>query len=100
MEVHSPYRFLIVIKAIRQQFQVLAISPLYIVANIYGKLCYLCNCLQFPDRRSLSERCVFHTALQVFKIVKISAPYLHDTFAFAVDFTGRSGRNQHRLFVP
>ena len=86
---------------IRQQSQVPAILPLYIVANIYRKLCYLCHCLQFPDRRSLSERCVFHTALQVFKIVKkISAPYLHDTFTFAVNVTGRSGRNQHRLFVP
>ena len=25
---------------------------------------------------------------------------LHDTFLFAVDVTGRSGRNQHVLFVP
>ena len=49
----------------------------------------------FNLQLSLSERRVFHTALQVFKIVKkISPPYLHDTFAFAVDFTGRSGRNQ------
>ena len=49
---------------------------------------------------SLSERCVFHTALQVLKIVnKISPPYLHNIFLFAVDITGCSGRNQQRLFV-
>jgi len=52
-------------------------------------------------RLSFSDRRVFHTALQVFKIVKkISPPYLHDTFSFAVDVSGRSGRNQHSLFVP
>ena len=40
-------------------------------------------------------------ALQVFKIVnKISPPYLHEVFSFAVDVTGRSGRNVHRLYVP
>ena len=38
---------------------------------------------------SLSERRGFHTALQVFKIVnKISPPYLHNIFSFAVDITG------------
>ena len=50
---------------------------------------------------SLSERCVFHTALQVFKIVnKTSPPYLHNIFSFAVDVTGCFGRNQQRLIVP
>jgi len=54
----------------------------------------------FYLRLSLTERRVFHTA-QVFKIVnRIFPPYLHDIFSFAVDVTGRSGRNQHRLFVP
>ena len=44
---------------------------------------------------------MFHTALQVYKIVKkISPPHLHDIFSFAVDFTGHFGRNQHKLFVP
>ena len=55
----------------------------------------------FNLRLSQSERRVYHTALQVFKIVNnISPSYLHHTFSFAVDVTGRSGRNQHRLFVP
>ena len=55
----------------------------------------------FNLQLSLTERHVFHTALQVFKIEnRISPPYLHDFFSFAVDVTGRSGRNQHRLFVP
>ena len=44
---------------------------------------------------------MFHTALQVFKIVKkISPPNLHDIFTFTVDVTSYSDRNQHRLFVP
>jgi len=52
----------------------------------------------FYFRLSLTERRVFHTALQVFKIVnRISPPYLHEIFSFAVDVTGR---NQHGLFVP
>ena len=42
-----------------------------------------------------------HTALQVFKIVnRISPPYLHGVFSFAVDVTGRSSRNIHGLYVP
>jgi len=50
---------------------------------------------------SLSEGRVYHTALQVFKIVNnISPSYLHNTFSFAVDVTGRFGRNHYRLFVP
>jgi len=44
---------------------------------------------------------VYHTALQGFKIVNnISPSYLHNTFSFAVNISGRFGRNQHRLFVP
>jgi len=57
----------------------------------------------FNLHSSLSERrvTVYHTALQVFKIVNnISPSYLHNTFSFAVDVTGCFGRNQHRLFVP
>ena len=54
----------------------------------------------FNLHSSLSERRVYHMALQVFKIVNnISPSYLHHTFSFAVDVTGHSGRNQHRLFV-
>ena len=39
-----------------------------------------------PDNSNLllSKRRVFHKALQIFKIVKISPPCLHDTFSFAV----------------
>ena len=52
-------------------------------------------------RLSLTERRTFHITVQVYKIVKkISPPYLHDTFSFAVDITGHSGRNVHRLFFP
>ena len=55
----------------------------------------------FNLHSSLSERRVYHMALQVFKIVNnISPSYLHHTFSFAVDVTGCSGKNQHRLFVP
>ena len=55
----------------------------------------------FNLRLSLTERRTFHTALQVFKIVnRISPPYLHGVFLFAVDVTGRSSRNVHRLYVP
>ena len=55
----------------------------------------------FNLRLSLTERHTFHTTLQVFKIVnRISPPYLHGVFSFAVDVTGRSGRNVHRLYVP
>ena len=55
----------------------------------------------FNFRSSLTERRTFHTAVQVFKILnKISPPYLHGIFSYAVDVTGRSGRNLHRLFVP
>ena len=39
--------------------------------------------------------------MQVNKNVnKISPPYLHGCFSFAVDITGHPGRNVHRLFVP
>jgi len=55
----------------------------------------------FNLRSTLSERRVYHMALQVFKIVNnISPSYLHNTFSFAVNVSGRFGRNQHRLFVP
>ena len=55
----------------------------------------------FNFRSSLTERRTFHTAVQVFKILnKISPPYLRGIFSYAVDVTGRSGRNLHRLFVP
>ena len=50
---------------------------------------------------SLTKRCTFHIAVQVYKIVnKISPPYLHECFSFAVDVTGHPGRNVHRLFIP
>jgi len=58
------------------------------------------NSDNFNLQISLSERHVFHTAFQVFKIVKkISPPYLYKFFSLAVDVTGHSGRNQYRLLV-
>ena len=50
---------------------------------------------------TLAERRRFHTAIQIYKVLHhLSPPYLHDTFQYAVDVTGRAGRNVHRLFVP
>ena len=47
---------------------------------------------------SLTERRTFHTAVQVYKIVnKISPPYLHDTFSFAVQVI-LVGMYTHYLF--
>ena len=47
------------------------------------------------------ERRRFHTAIQIYKVLHhLLPPYLHDTFQYAVDITGRASRNIHRLFVP
>jgi len=55
----------------------------------------LINILYFTERRTI------HTAVHVNKIVnKISPPYLHGCFSFAVDVTGHPGRNVRRLFIP
>ena len=54
----------------------------------------------FNLQMSLTERRTFHTALQVFKIVnRISPPYLHGVFSFAVDVTGRSSRNVYTQVI-
>jgi len=67
--------------------------------RFYLKFTSIATSDNFNLQLSLTERRVFHTALQdIFKIV--NSPYLHDIFSFAVDVTGRSGRDQHRLFVP
>ena len=54
-------------------------------------------CLQFSDY--YSNRAVvlsnMHRALK-----KIAPSYLHDTFKYAVDITGRVTLNTHRLFAP
>ena len=43
----------------------------------------------------------FHIAIQICKVLHhLSPPYLHGTVQYAVDVTGRAGRNLHRLFVP
>ena len=50
---------------------------------------------------TLAERCRFHIAVQVFKIVHQLCPeYLRGWFVNAEAYTGRSGRNKHRLFIP
>jgi len=50
---------------------------------------------------TLAERWHCHTAIQVYRSLhKISPSYLHNTFHYAVELTGRDVRNEHRLFVP
>ena len=50
---------------------------------------------------TLTERRHFHIAVQVFKILHQFCPrYLKDWFVSAEAYTGRSGRNKFRLFVP
>ena len=47
------------------------------------------------------ERRTYHTAVHVFKIVHEIAPlHLHDMFHYALEITGRVGRNPLRLYVP
>ena len=50
---------------------------------------------------SMTERCRFHTAVQIFKSLHQSSPsYLHNIFHYSKDITGHVGRNINRLFVP
>jgi len=49
---------------------------------------------------TLAECRRFHTATQVYRLLnKLSPPYLHPTFRYAVSVTGRTGRNIHWLYV-
>jgi len=42
-----------------------------------------------------------HTATHVYRILnKLSPPYLHPTFRYAVSVTGCTGHNVHQLYVP
>jgi len=50
---------------------------------------------------TLAERRTFHMAIQVFKILhNISPTYMRGLFTYAVEVTGHTGRNPHRLYVP
>ena len=50
---------------------------------------------------TLAERRRYHTAIQVYRSVhKISPSYLHNTFHYAAEITGRDAHNKHRLFIP
>jgi len=50
---------------------------------------------------TLTERCRYHTVLQVFKSLhQISPPYLHNIFQFSKDLRGHISRNVHRVFIP
>ena len=52
-------------------------------------------------RCSLTERRKFHSVMYIYKILKkLAPPYLNGVFDYAVNVTGRSSRNPHRLFVP
>ena len=49
---------------------------------------------------TLTKRCRFHTAMQIFKsLYRISPPYLHNFFQFSRDVTCHVS-NFNRLFVP
>ena len=49
---------------------------------------------------TLTECRRFHTAIQIYKILHhLSPPYLHNTFHYTIDITGRASGNIHRLFV-
>ena len=53
------------------------------------------------SKYSLTERCQYHTILQLYKILHKMAPaYLHDMFSYTSSITGHEGRNAHRFFVP
>ena len=50
---------------------------------------------------TLMERHRFHIAVQVFKVIHRLCPaYLRDWFVYTEVYTGRSGRNKHRLYIP
>ena len=43
---------------------------------------------------TLTERCRFHMAIQIFKSLRqLSPPYLYDIFKFSIDITGHASRN-------
>ena len=55
----------------------------------------------FISRYSLTERQKFHTIVQVYKTLHRTVPeYLHNLFEHAISVTGRTNRNDHRMFVP
>ena len=50
---------------------------------------------------TLAEQHRFHTAVQVFKVLHhLCLGYLRNWFVYAEAYTGHSGRNKHRLFIP
>ena len=50
---------------------------------------------------TLTERCRFHTIVQVYKILHQLVPvYLQDMFTFSEKVTGYVGRNSNRSFIP
>ena len=49
---------------------------------------------------TLAEQQCYHTAIQVYRSFhKISPSYLHNSFHYAVELTGRDARNERHLFV-
>jgi len=49
---------------------------------------------------TLTERCRYDTALQVFKSLhQIYPPYLHNIFQFSKDLTGHVSLNVNHLFI-
>ena len=81
-----------------QTLLVLVIWRNFILNLLYASLL---SSINFNLQSTITKRRTFHTALEVFRIVnKISPPYLHGIFSYAVDVTGQSGRSVHRLFAP
>ena len=50
---------------------------------------------------TLTEQRRYHAVIQVYRTLhKLSPPYLHDSFHYAVDITSHAARNAHRFFPP
>jgi len=70
------------------------------LGRIYSKFSNLRSTACSSVTITLTERQCYHTAIQVYRSLhKIAPSYLHDTFNYAVDITGRVARNAHCLFV-
>ena len=69
--------------------------------RIHSKFNCIPSSTDFLTCVTLTERCRFHAAIQVFRVLhKFSPPYLSNVFQYAADVTLRTGRNCYRLFVP
>ena len=71
--------------------------------RIHSKFCSLTPATQSFLCHTLAERRRFHTAILVYRTLRIhrlSPAYLRETFQYTTTVTSHVGRNSHRLFVP